>query len=192
MSTHTPARVQPGVPTGGQFAASHRHEPGVELSDAAPRPLLDELTESGGDLTLSAFEHQDDVFTTISAHHEAGDGALALTASVAISPKECLASFMPPGLDDDASEAWLEERSEAITAWFKDEYGIEQFAQSDDWSYVEAEFEAHAPLDLATDDLTGHLRSNTKAVDLYNESDPGTYGCRNLWTALGEHLTSLD
>ena len=159
-------------------------------ADDTPGPLVGELDSEGG-ATLSVYEHADEVFQIINIHQEAGDQTLALTASVALSPQECLVPFMPAGLDDDGRSEWLDARSLVIEAWLKAEYGVERL-DCDGWEYVEAVFEVDAPLDLTTDDLTTFLRDNTKAVALYNESDPGTYGCRNLWNHLGKHLAAHD
>lgn len=193
MSTQTFDEAQHPRETGGQFATKAVGEATGGMDALAPdatRPLIDEL-DSSGDIMLSVFEHQDDVFTTVSVHHEPGDEVLGLTAGVSISPQECLADFMPAGLDDDEREAGLDERSYGIAAWLSDEYRVERL-DGDGWEQIEAQFEIIAPLDLSTGDLTEYLRDETKAVALYNESDPGTYGSRNLWTDLGNYLQAHD
>lgn len=74
-----------------------------------------------------------------------------------------------------------------VVNWLETEYGA--LIDRDDLEGIT--FTAHTGPGLTTDTAASILEDNTEAIRFYNESDPGTYGCRNLWRVLAEHLERL-
>ncbi|MFD6092817.1 hypothetical protein ACFWGN_11905 [Oerskovia sp. NPDC060338] len=176
----------------------HDLGPGAQDPDAA-RPLAEEL---GGDdeAQIGTFEHGHDALGAISLSRNE-DGTFHAESSIVLGFREGLGDLVPgvstKGGDvmseEDAEkvDAWLDEHSPAINAWMADEYGVERL-DGDDWDWQQATVSTDLPADASTQDLTSALESGTKAIALYNESDPGTYGSRDMWRELRDHLAEHD
>lgn len=184
-------RQPEGIPAGGQWATGSRSETEVSLEDA-PIPLSQAIADNGGEpLDLHEFEHGDPVFLIVSATpDEDNPDQVLISGEVPLNFVSGLESAME-GVDEDDRDTWLNDRERVIGQWMKDRYGVAQVGGAE-WETATGDFETTLPATAGTDDITGALRDNTKAVDLYNESDPGTFGSPDMWRELGEHLAEYD
>ncbi len=188
-------RQPAGVSTGGQFAVEPRTETDVELDDTAPVALSTVVPADGQeDLLVDEYEHGDPTLGSI--HVTATDGGfLAEAASQPIGFIEGLGLHAATlGLDpedEDSMEAYLTTRELVVAQWLKTEYGIDRL-DAEDWDMARGTFTADLPAEASTADIVDAVRAQGKPVALYNESDPGTYGVRNMWPVLAEHLAADD
>jgi len=188
-------RQPAGVSTGGQFAVEPRTETDLELDDTAP-VALSTVVPAGAEeeLLVDEFEHGDPTLATIRVT-ATDDGFHAEAASQPLGFIEGLAAHADTlGLDaedEDAIESYLSTRELIVTEWLQTEYGIDRL-ETEDWYQAQAYFIADLPVEASTADIVDAVREQGKPVELYNESDPGTYGARNMWRVLAEYLGADD
>lgn len=92
------------------------------------------------------------------------------------------------GTDFDADEAsgWLNDRQQQIEAFFRERYGV--VLDGDEWCHQHAVFTIPVSPDQSVEDAFDALWNGTRAVQLYNELDAGTYGCEYVWRVLRDHF----
>jgi hypothetical protein len=200
---HQPA----GAPTGGRFATGAVPESGTALALPAD-PLVGDLGLVEGDAVyLSAFEAGTDILEAVEIVRtdEGGyraDGAVVLDLmdgfhEIArftdnITVREGPAGADRGDLDLDRigqATAFLDEHRQLVESFLTDRYGCELDGGCDEWSYQRALFSVD--LDPAVDtqgSVASRLESETKAVQLHNESDGGTAGSPYVWRELADHL----
>lgn len=193
-----PRRQPAGTPVGGQFATTERTEGSVAL---AP-PAVGALGLVPGDSTmLSGYEAGTDILDTVEIirDDEGGyraDGAVGLNV---MDGYRWLANYpdhepLERGTDEhDTAVAWLNDHAPILETYLTERYGAAFEHGADDWEDQRLIFSV--PLDPATDTtdtVAAKLENETKAVQLYNESDAGTFGSPYLWSEVKLHLAAWD
>jgi hypothetical protein len=90
--------------------------------------------------------------------------------------------------DDDAKDEWLNARSGIIEDFMAARYGAQLDGGADDWTYVRTEMRVEHRGDLTEAAAFEFAYEDTKAVDLFNEYDAGTYGSEYLGRLLADHV----
>lgn len=193
----TEQRRQPaGSPAGGQFATAGRTEGAVTLAPPAVGALG---IEPGDSAILSGHEAGTDILDTVEIVHE-DDGGYRADGAVGVNFVDGyrwiaqVSAHEPLDRDSDEHEkavAWLDDHAQVIETFLEERYGAELEQGPDEWEYQRMVFSV--PLDRAldtTETVAAKLESGTKAVQLYNESDAGTFGSPYLWAEVDRHLTA--
>ena len=187
-------RQPAGAPTGGQFATSARGEGAVTLAPPAVGALG---IEPGDSMMLSAFEAGTDILDTVEIVHEdeggyRADGTVDVNFIDGYRHIAGVPSHEPLDLDHDEHEAavaWLNDHAPVLEAFLTERYGAELEQGPDEWEHQRMVFSV--PLDPAedtTETVAAKLENGTRAVQLYNESDAGTFGSPYLWAEAKRHL----
>lgn len=195
---HQPA----GAPVGGQFATGAIPETGTTLARPLD-PLVGDLgIEPGDSHFMSAYEAGTDIFNYVEIIRD-DKGAYRVSGAM---PLDLIDAFhemarfsdrvtstgendrgdFSAGQTDEAT-AFLNANQQLVASFLADKYGCE--LDGDEWDYQQAEFTT--VLDPAVDtagSAASRLENATKAVQLYNESDAGTFGSPYVWRELAAHV----
>lgn len=197
MSDQT--RQPSGVPVGGQFAASARTEPEIALTP----PAIGGLGIAAGDaLYLTPSEAGTDIFIGgLEIIHD-DDGGYRVQGAIPLDMVDGYLEMTGQGeantLDPDSPRfaeavAWLDDHRQVIDSFLQDRYGMEFDNSCDEWSFQRAQFTVE--LDPAVDTLdtvAARLENESKAIQMYNEMDAGTYGSPYLWSEAKLHMAAWD
>lgn len=189
-----PRRQPAGTPVGGQFATTERTEGSVALAPPAVGALG---LVPGDSAMLSGFEAGTDILDTVEIirDDEGGyraDGTVGVNLIDGYRHIHDVPDHDPLDRDSDEHEAavtWLDDHAPILEAFLTDRYGAELEQGPDEWEYQRMVFSV--PLDPAvdtTETVAAKLEDGTRAVQLYNESDAGTFGSPYLWAELKRHL----
>lgn len=178
-------RVQPGIPTGGEFSATAHPESSLALADPATRPVHVAPGESENFNELA----DGDVIETLDvarSHVDDGTG-YTITAGKTLNMKDILpASDL--GVNEAGQDAYLERHTAQIEDFLRERY--EADLENTDWEEVAVECSASLPDALLTEGaLVDAAWNDTRIVALHNESDPGTFGSDSLGRLLREKIS---
>lgn len=184
-------RVQPGIPTGGEYSATTHPESSLALADPAGRPVHVAPGESENFNELA----DGDVIETLDvsrSHVDDGTG-YTITAGKTLNMKDIIpASDL--GLNEAGQDAYLERHTAQIEDFLRDRY--EADLENTDWEEVSVECSTSLPdAPLTEGVLVDTAWNDTRIVALHNESDPGTFGSESLGRLLREqisHSSSVD
>ena len=195
MSTQPHSRQPAGVPVGGQFAATTRTEPAVALKP----PAIGGLGIAAGDaLHMTSSEVRTDLFIGgIEIIHDDNGGYRvqgAIPLNMVDGYLEMTGHDTRNRIDPDSTRfaeavQWLDDHRQDIDSFLQDRYSMEFDGGCDDWSFQRAQFTVE--LDPAVDTIdtaAARLENESKAIQLYNEMDAGTYGSPYLWSEAKAHL----
>lgn len=188
------SRQPAGTPAGGQFAATTRGEGAVTLTGGPPVASLG--IDQGDSLYLSAAEAGTDILDHVEVVHDEfgyrADGGVRLDfldAYREVADVPAHEPLTPGSAEHDVAVQWLNDHASTLERFLTDRYGGELENGSDEWEHQRLVF--IVPLDPAVDTpqtAAAKLENDTKAVQLYNESDRGTYGCPYLWAEVRRHM----
>lgn len=208
MSTDANGRnhTAAGTRTSGQYAVEETPATGTTLVAPPADPLVSDLGIGPGDSHyMSGPEAGSDIFMSVEILRD-DEGVYRVEGSM---PMDMVDAFhqMSRFTDNGASETdpkggagvysdeqvaraetWLEDHAQLIESFLTDRYGLELDGGCDTWSEQTISFTAE--LDPATDTVGSaahQLETATKAIELYNETDAGTFGSPYVWRELADH-----
>ncbi|HEX9089782.1 MAG TPA: hypothetical protein VF867_19980 [Arthrobacter sp.] len=178
-------RVQPGIPTGGEFSATAHAESSLALADPATRPVTVAPGESENYNELA----DGDVIETLNvtrSHVDDGTG-YTISAGKTLNMKDILPAT-DLGTNEAGQDAYLERHTAQIEDFLRDRY--EADLENTDWEEVSIECSTSltdAPLTEGS--VVEAAWNGTRIVALHNESDPGTFGSDSLGRLLREQIS---
>lgn len=132
---------------------------------------------------LSAWQTASNVLATVEIHWR--DGQMYAEGLVSCGFDEHFTELVEIPFDE--LDEYANKRARKIEMWFSTRYGC--VVENEDWTNLMARFTIMIREDTLVDEVEGLIESRTDAVRLFNESDPGTYGCDDLWRRLADHLS---
>jgi hypothetical protein len=144
--------------------------------------VMDVIAVGADDGTVETLEAESEVIETLELRYR--DDCWFVEALVSCEFDEHFTEMV--GIDWDDLDEWADKRARRIETWFAARYGC---IVEDGWTTLKGRFTVMVRPSEPVENLEELVLKRTRAARLFNESDPGTYGCDDLWRRLADFLS---